>query len=327
MNPKAFCISWRDFSSHLGSTFQELVTEGQFADVTLVSDDQHQIQVHKIVLSAGSHVLKKILTSNPHSHPLIYLKGVKQRELYSILQFMYCGEATINQDSINEFMENAKDMEVKDLIYETQTEKEMNAGKHHEIDVSGIPHNIKSNNVVSANPEEQNMKKENINEDIEDVYDDEMPSKDEITSSNGVTISCDKCPYWSKYKAQLQKHQLNVHEGVSYACSECDVKYTEQKSLKLHQLAKHEGVRYSCDECDYSSSRTDTLRNHKSAKHKIGPKYFCNQCDFQATLPRQLKIHKQGKHEGLRYSCNHCEFKALRQDHLALHKQSKHERN
>ena len=107
MNRKAFCISWRDFSSHLGSTLQELVTEGQFADVTLVSDDQHQIQAHKIVLSAGSQVQKQILTNNPHSHPLIYLKGDKKSELSSILQFMYCGEATKNQYSINEFMERS----------------------------------------------------------------------------------------------------------------------------------------------------------------------------------------------------------------------------
>ena len=128
MNAKAFCISWRDFPSHLGSTFQDLQSEGTFTDVTLVSDDQAQIQAHKIVLSASSRVLKTILVNNPHSHPLIYLKGFKKKELQSLLQFMYLGETNINQDSINEFMEKARDLEVKDLIRDAESDNEYKDG-------------------------------------------------------------------------------------------------------------------------------------------------------------------------------------------------------
>ena len=89
-------------------------------------------------------------------------------------------------------MENAKDLEVKDIIYKASTEKEINAGKSRDIDISGITHDNQSNIAVSAIPEEKNIKKENFDKEIND---DNMPTKGETTSSNDLTFSCDKCPY------------------------------------------------------------------------------------------------------------------------------------
>ena len=111
MDQETYSLRWKTFSDHLVLTFRDLGTEGHFTDVTLVSDDQ--IQAHKIVLSSCSPLLKNLLLNNPHSHPLLYLSGVKQQELQSILQYMYLGEVTISQDSVQEFMDIAKDLEVK----------------------------------------------------------------------------------------------------------------------------------------------------------------------------------------------------------------------
>ena len=89
MDKDTFCLSSPTFPNHLARTFKDLLAEGHFTDVTLVSDDHKQMQAHKIVLSAFSPVLKNLLLNNPHSHPLLYLRGVEQQELQSILQFMY----------------------------------------------------------------------------------------------------------------------------------------------------------------------------------------------------------------------------------------------
>ena len=40
----------KTFPDHLAFTFKDLVTEGHFTDVTLVSDDQIQMPAHKIVV-------------------------------------------------------------------------------------------------------------------------------------------------------------------------------------------------------------------------------------------------------------------------------------
>ena len=111
-------FSWKSFQAHLTSAFRNLQSEESFADVTLVSDDQVQMPAHKIVLSACSPVLKNLLLMNPHPHPLLYLRGIKQQELQSVLQFMYIGETTMDQDLVDGFINIAKDLQLKELHVE-----------------------------------------------------------------------------------------------------------------------------------------------------------------------------------------------------------------
>merc|ERR1719397_1125977 len=110
-----FTLNWQTFSEHLLIMFKEFYNEKRYADVTLVSDDQTQFKAHKIVLSACSPVFKKIIDNNPSQHPLIYLRGIQSYEIESILQFMYLGKGKIYQERIGEFINVAKDLEVKEI--------------------------------------------------------------------------------------------------------------------------------------------------------------------------------------------------------------------
>merc|ERR1712129_356873 len=92
------------FHSIIVKSLSEKFTDIASADVTLVSDDQIPFQAHRFVISASSPVLKDLLLDNPSSHPLIYLRGVRQQELGSILQFMYYGEATVDKNRTNQFL-------------------------------------------------------------------------------------------------------------------------------------------------------------------------------------------------------------------------------
>merc|ERR1712150_78117 len=109
-------LSWHQFVDHLRLLSQQFYQEGQYSDVTLVSDDQTQFKAHKFVLNACSPVFKKIIDNNPSQHPLIYLRGIQSYELDSILQFMYLGEAKVYQEKMGEFIKVAKDLEVKEII-------------------------------------------------------------------------------------------------------------------------------------------------------------------------------------------------------------------
>ena len=115
MQQDIFSLRWKFFHTHLSSSVSDMFTKNSFSDVTLVSDDKIQFEAHKCVLSASSPVLKKLLLNNPHPHPLIYLKGVKQQELQSILQFIYLGEARFYQGNMDRFMEAVKDLQIKQL--------------------------------------------------------------------------------------------------------------------------------------------------------------------------------------------------------------------
>ena len=117
------------WKTQLTMTLSEVFQENDSFDVTLVSDEQIAFQAHKVVLSACSPVLKTLLLNNPHAHPLIYLRGVKQQELNSILQFMYLGEATIFQDDFYHILETLKDLEMKELTLFIKREMEYRNNK------------------------------------------------------------------------------------------------------------------------------------------------------------------------------------------------------
>ena len=89
-----FCLRWNDFESNVSSAFRDIREEKDFFDVTLACDDDSQIQAHKVIIAACSPFFRNILRKNSHQHPLLYLKGVKYRELISVLNFMYQGEVS-----------------------------------------------------------------------------------------------------------------------------------------------------------------------------------------------------------------------------------------
>ena len=120
MSSDKFCLRWNDFSSQLSGSFKEIRDKKDFFDVTLVSD-QDQVEAHKVIISACSPFFRDILSRNPHHHPLLYLRGVKHRELQSVLDFIYHGEVNIAQDDLNSFLLVAEELQVKGL---TQSQSE-----------------------------------------------------------------------------------------------------------------------------------------------------------------------------------------------------------
>ena len=84
------CLKWDDFQKNLNSAFGELRDDQDFADVTLACEDEF-IEVHKIVLSASSPFFKKLLKRIRKPHPTIYKRGMKTKDLVSIVDFIYFG--------------------------------------------------------------------------------------------------------------------------------------------------------------------------------------------------------------------------------------------
>merc|ERR1712025_1021662 len=103
MGAEKFCLRWNDFETNVSSAFRELRDDKDFFDVTLACDND-QIQAHKVILSACSPFFRNILRRNSHQHPLLYLKGVKHRDLLAILNFMYQGEVSVAQEELNIFL-------------------------------------------------------------------------------------------------------------------------------------------------------------------------------------------------------------------------------
>ena len=121
-----FCLKWNDFEKNVSTSFQQLRDERDFFDVTLACDG-NQLEAHKVgasglllaqvlksqvILSACSPFFRAVLKRNPHSHPLLYLKGVKYESILAVLNFMYNGEVNIAQAELSAFLSVAEDLQV-----------------------------------------------------------------------------------------------------------------------------------------------------------------------------------------------------------------------
>ena len=83
-----FTLKWNDFVENMAESFANLRDEEDFFDVTLVSEDLQQLTAHKVVLSSCSPVLKYLLKSSSHPHPVLFLKGARLKYLDYILDFI-----------------------------------------------------------------------------------------------------------------------------------------------------------------------------------------------------------------------------------------------
>ena len=118
-----FCLKWNEFDSNLRTAFKDFREEKDFFDVTLVCEEEKQVEAHKIILSACSLLFRKILKQNKHQHPLIYLKDIKYAELLSLLNFMYLGEVNVAQEDLSTFLSAAEELKVNGLAQNSSNSK------------------------------------------------------------------------------------------------------------------------------------------------------------------------------------------------------------
>ena len=84
-----FCLKWNDFQKNIGNSFRELQLSSDFSDVTLVDEEGQQVEAHKIILSACSPFFRSVLWKNKHLHPMIYVRGLKSKDLLAVVDFIY----------------------------------------------------------------------------------------------------------------------------------------------------------------------------------------------------------------------------------------------
>ena len=114
-NTEKLCLKWNDFQENLNSSFEVLRNDQDFADVALVSEDGTQIMTHKVILASSSPFFMEMLKKNKHPHPLIFMRGLKAEDLVAMVDFLYFGEANVNQESLDVFLGLAEELKLKGL--------------------------------------------------------------------------------------------------------------------------------------------------------------------------------------------------------------------
>ena len=294
MHPEKCSLTWDTYSHHLKSMMKELMMNGDFSDVTIVTEDRKQLKANIHILSACSPVFKDMLKKEKNSSPIMYLRGIQYSEMESILQYIYLGEATFFEERMNEFLAVAKLLEIKGLCSD-----------ENETYVKPDDEPSLSETVTSAEKLEENNVLFDFKTNIDTSADNIASNSADLSDSADKSESADMSDISEKFtiarKNVKTKKRRRVNVNRKHECEQCHKTFHDSSSLRRHRRAVHEGVKYACDQCDYQANLQSNLNVHIQSKHE-GVMYPCDQCTYQATKKSHLHRHIQTRHNGVKYS-------------------------
>jgi len=112
--------------------------------VTLVVDDGHAV-AHKILLATCSPLLSSIMELSTNTG-VVYLNNISIKNLNLVLDFMYTGEANVDNEDLHEFLAAASTLKVRgltEIVHEDEMKKE-------ELKVNTLANKRKSEEPSSA---------------------------------------------------------------------------------------------------------------------------------------------------------------------------------
>ena len=260
-------FKWDDSYQNTAGSFQDMKRDIEFADVTLVTEGDHQIEAHRIILSAGSPFFRTVLKRNKHSHPLIYMSGVNTRDLVSIVDFIYHEEAVVFQEDLEGFLALAEDLQMNNLTNSqsgTLDHREETPGK------SRIP-----KPTINESPKHEIVPNvlESIKIDLDEVFKENKTKSKDIS----LTESAVKSVYGDLSKEDLEAKKMSMLERVvdgisNWRCTVCGK--TTKKGSKIQDMKRHtethlEGALYPCSRCGKVSRTSNGLLVHMSKHHKL----------------------------------------------------------
>ena len=253
------CLKWNDFQENLNSAFRLFRNDDEFADVTLACEDGTQVETHKVVLASSSPFFLEILKKNKNPHPLIYMRGVLAEDLVAMVDFLYFGEANVNQENLDSFLALAEEMRLKGLTRSAESS-----------DRKYMPENAPKAKVARQNQNIESMRKPT---EVTDVH--HINAKEEPSFEMSVAIaSSDVQQLDEQVKSMMgvSENRLKVGNQIKIAriCKVCG-KEGSRANIMTHIESNHmdtSDASHPCDICGKSSRSRNALRVHKAKDHR-----------------------------------------------------------
>jgi len=112
--PQQYCLRWNNHQHNLLSVFEDLLNHEAFVDVTIACEGLN-LKAHKMVLSACSPYFQSMFYNTPDKHPVVFLKDVRYDEMKALLEFMYRGEVSVDQENLSSLLKVAEGLKIKGL--------------------------------------------------------------------------------------------------------------------------------------------------------------------------------------------------------------------
>jgi len=272
----SYSLSWDLHQENSASTLKSLWETRDFLDVTIACDDD-QIDAHKVILSAASPFFHNILKRNPHSHPLIYLRGTAKKDVQSLLNYIYSGETQVLQEDLEDFMALASSLKVKGLTEEESGAKDEiysaeESGKKEEKFAESTRKKTKKQ------PTMKKRKKDSLSDDIEILETTEEICKIEVQESD-MSDLVEK--YASDENSESFQYQ-NISNSFNTSMTEYDERISEL-------MTKTENL-WNCTQCGYSKKNKNHVQEHVQS-HIEGFSHECKLCNKTFSRKRDLRNH------------------------------------
>jgi len=304
-----FCLRWNDFESNISGAFRELREDKDFFDVTLACDDD-QIQAHKVILSACSPFFRTILRRNQHSHPLLYLKGVKYADLLAVLNFMYHGEVNVAQEELNSFLAVAEDLKVKGLTQNGSDPTKMtNVPK--EISRKTPNHNYPDKPPILPPPKRPRPSPPSVPRVIPTTYQADHEEIQEIVPVKSEPAAPVEDQAYSVESVDTPTENMEEYDDYSGYQEDAGYEETGQGYTGYSQQMGQTGT----------TDLDDVIMGHMSkTKNEFGKtEWMCNICGKRGVYKRAIKCHVETHLEGVEQHCPYCEKKPKTREALRVH--------
>ena len=240
MADEKLCLKWNDFQNIVQTSLGELRRSRDFIDVTLACEDM-SINAHKIILSSCSPFFKRLLRAHTNPHPLIFMRGIKSRDLEAIVDFIYLGEANIFQEQLETFLALAEELELEGL--------------------SGNPEEVAQENESVHNPN-QRKPETGPEKDIRETT--LVKNKKTISNTSLMEVRCQtkQATKISPETSATIESLIGGQPGALF-CTQCGYKSGKRSNMKEHVEKHIEGLEYPCTSCKKVFRSSLSLRNHK----------------------------------------------------------------
>ena len=250
------CLKWNDFQENVKTAFVSLREDKDFSDVTLACEDGQQFEAHKVILAASSPFFQNLLKRNKHSHPIIYMRGMKSDDLNTIINFLYCGEANVYQENLDSFLAIAEELKLKGLMGQNNggNEKEENVYTTQPMPVNPASY-VKEEQTGAKSTEcgERPFNTSNSNE--RKIVNPDYP----LVRALGGLQELDQ-----QVKSMMKQSQNRTQDGTRWAfiCQVCG-KEGHNSAIRNHIEANHlEGVSLPCSLCERVFRSRHNLKRH-----------------------------------------------------------------
>ena len=258
-----FCLKWNDFQENISAAFVNLKETQDFTDVTLVCEDNQQVEAHKIVLSTFSPWFMNLLRRNKQSHPIVYMRGINFNELLSITDYMYHGEVSILQEDLQVFLSLAEELQVKGLLGAISDPDKL-PDKKIDNKIVKVAENRKNKNTLIKTKIEHIYPMETSFKEIE-LYENPTDTNWEVLATDTSVETANITDLDEKINSMIDKKDKGL-----YSCTSCGKTCKQKQDIHRHVEAMHiEGVEYPCNNCGKTFRSREAIRKHNDRAHRV----------------------------------------------------------